>query len=102
MSEIKVYRVPQYMSKQVNVICVDGIPVCTARGKKTTSDIVAKLSGYDVEIKDGRINKLIDMYTTKEDLVAFTERVCGCALYEYQKILLRQMRDKEEKKNETV
>ena len=59
MSEIKIYRVPQYMSKRVNVICVDGIPVCTVRGKKTTSDIVTKLSGYDVEINDGRISKII-------------------------------------------
>lgn len=69
MSEIKVYRVPQYMSKRVNVICVDGVPVCTARGKKTTSDIIAKLSGYDVEIKDGRVNKLIDIYAAKENPV---------------------------------
>lgn len=69
MSEIKVYRVPQYMSKQVNVICVDGVPVCTARGKKTTSDIVSGLSGYDVEIKDGRVNKLIDIYAAKKDPV---------------------------------
>ena len=73
MSEIKVYRVPQYMSKRVNVICVDGIPVCTARGKKTTSDIVAKLSGYDVGIKDGRISKLIDVYAAKEDPVLCKE-----------------------------
>lgn len=58
MSEITIYRVPQYMSKKVNVICVDGIPVCTARGGKITSDIIAKLSGYDIEIKDGRINRL--------------------------------------------
>ena len=47
MSEVTVYRVLQYMSKKVNVICVDGIHVCTAIGSKTTSDI-----------KDGRINKL--------------------------------------------
>lgn len=73
MSEIKVYRVPQYMSKRVNVICVDGVPVCTARGKKTTSDIVAKLSGYDVEVKDGRISKLIDVYAAKEDPVLCKE-----------------------------
>lgn len=58
MSEVTVYRVPQYMSKRVNVICVDGVPVCTARGKKTTSDIVARLSGYDVKTGDGRIDKL--------------------------------------------
>ena len=59
MSEIKVYKVPQYMSKNVNVICVDGVPVCTVRGNKITSDIVAKLSGYDIEIKDGKINRLV-------------------------------------------
>lgn len=58
MSKVTVHRVPQYMNKNVNVICVDGIPVCTARGNRTTSAIVAKLSGYDVNIKDGRINKL--------------------------------------------
>lgn len=44
MKNITIHRVPQYMSKNVNVICVDGIPVCTARGNKTTSNIVAKLS----------------------------------------------------------
>lgn len=26
MRDIKVYRVPQLMSKRINVICVDGIP----------------------------------------------------------------------------
>ena len=59
MSDIKVYKVPQYMSKKVNVICVDSVPVCTARGNKTTSDIIARLNGYDIEIKDGRIDQLV-------------------------------------------
>ena len=58
MTKITIHRVPQYMSKNVNVICVDGITVCTSRGNKTISNIVARLSVYDVEIKDGRINKL--------------------------------------------
>lgn len=58
MSEITVYRVPQYMSKKVNVICLDGVPVCTARGKKTTSQIISRLSGYDVDVLDGRINNI--------------------------------------------
>lgn len=57
MRDIKVYRVPQFMSKRVNVICVYGIPFCTARGKKTTSEIIAKLSGYDVNVCDGRIER---------------------------------------------
>ena len=58
--EIKVVRVPQFMSKKVNVIMIDGKPLCTCRGKFTTQSIIARLQGYDVEIKDGRILKLIE------------------------------------------
>ena len=57
---IEVIRVPQYMSKKVNVIIVDGKPLCTCRGNYTTQTILAKLQGYDVDIKDGRIAKLIE------------------------------------------
>lgn len=60
---VEVIRVPQYMSKKVNVIMVNGKPLCTCRGNYTTQTILAKLQGYDVDIKDGRIAKLI-----KEDL----------------------------------
>ena len=58
--KIEIFRVPQFMSKRVNVICVDGIPFCTVRGKRTTSDIIAKLSGFDVTVCDARINKLAE------------------------------------------
>ena len=58
--EIKTYRVPQLMSKPITVITVDDTPICAVRGKKSTSDIIAKLSGYDVKILDGRIDKKID------------------------------------------
>ena len=58
--EIKVIRVPQFMSKKVNVIMVDGKPLCTCRGNFTTQSMIARLQGYDVEIKDGRILKLIE------------------------------------------
>ena len=58
--EIKTYRVPQLMSKPITVITVDDTPICAVRGKKSTSDIIAKLSGYDVKIIDGRIDKKID------------------------------------------
>ena len=57
---IEVIRVPQYMSKKVNVIIVDGKPLCTCRGNYTTQTILAKLQGYDVDIKDGRIIKRIE------------------------------------------
>lgn len=58
--KISVVRVPQFMSKKVNVIMVDGKPLCTCRGNFTTQSIIARLQGYDVEIKDGRILKLIE------------------------------------------
>lgn len=57
---VEVIRVPQYMSKKVNVIIVDGKPLCTCRGNYTTQTILAKLQGYDVDIKDGRIVKRIE------------------------------------------
>ena len=57
---VEVIRVPQYMSKKVNVIMVDGKPLCTCRGNYTTQTIIAKLQGYDVDIKDGRIVNLIE------------------------------------------
>lgn len=57
---IKIYRVPQYSSKMINVICVNEKPICTVRGKKSTSDIISKLSGYDIRVIDGRIEKLIN------------------------------------------
>lgn len=60
INDIKVHKVPQFMSKNVNVITYKGIPVCTVRGKKSTSDIVTKLSGYDIKIIDGRIDKIIE------------------------------------------
>lgn len=63
MSEIKVYSIPLLMAKRIKVICVNGVPFCAVRGKKATSDIIAKLSGYDVTICDGRIEKLAEKLT---------------------------------------
>ncbi len=63
---VEVIRVPQYMSKKVNVIIVNGKPLCTCRGIYTTQTILAKLQGYDVHIKDGRIEKLIERITHEE------------------------------------
>lgn len=58
--KINVYRVPQYSAKRVNVICVDDVPVCTCRGKLTTSKIIARLSGQDSQLNDERLAKIID------------------------------------------
>lgn len=56
---IKVYRVLQFSAKCVNVICVDDVPLCTVRGRKNTNAIITKLNGYDANITDGRIDRLI-------------------------------------------
>ena len=60
MVEISVTRVKQYSSKPVNVISVDGKPVCTCRGKESTSKIVARLQGYDIPLGDIKFQKYID------------------------------------------
>ena len=53
-------RVKQYNSTYKTVISVDGIPVCITRSNKRASDIVSYLSGYDVEINDGKLKKQLD------------------------------------------
>jgi len=57
---VTVERVPQYMSKNVNVIMVDDKPFCTCRGKKTTGEVIARLQGCDVELTDKRIERKAD------------------------------------------
>lgn len=58
--KITTYRVPQLMSKMITVICVNDRPICVVRGKKSTSDILARLDGYDTQICDGRIQRIVD------------------------------------------
>ena len=50
MSDIKVYKVPQYMSKKVNVICVDGVPVWTEITKGLYRYVVAASCCYEIHI----------------------------------------------------
>lgn len=57
---IEIVKVPQYMSKNVNVIMVDGKPFCTCRGKETTSKVIARLQGYKMDLSDKRIERMAD------------------------------------------
>ena len=59
-------RVKQYNSTYKTVISVDGVPVCITRGNKRASDIVSYLSGYDVEISDGKLKKQLDKIRDKK------------------------------------
>lgn len=53
-------RVKQYNSTYKTVISVDGVPVCITRSNKRASDIMSYLSGYEVEINDGKLKKQLD------------------------------------------
>lgn len=53
-------RVKQYNSTYKTVIAVDGVPVCITQSNKRASDIVSYLSGYEVEINDGKLKKQLD------------------------------------------
>lgn len=55
-------RVKQYNSTYKTVISVDGVPVAMTKADKRASDIVAYLNGYDVELNDGAIRKILDQY----------------------------------------
>ena len=59
-------RVKQYNSTYKTVISVDEIPVCITRSNKRVSDIVSYLSGYEVEINDGKLKKQLDKIRVKE------------------------------------
>lgn len=59
-------RVKQYNSTYKTVVTVDGIPVCITRSNKRASDIISYLSGYDVEINDGKLKKQLDKIRVKE------------------------------------
>ena len=59
-------RVKQYNSTYKTVIAVDGVPVCITQSNKRASDIVSYLSGYDIEINDGKLKKQLDKIRVKE------------------------------------
>ena len=58
--KITTYRIRQFSSKPITVVCVNDIPICAARGKRTISEIVTYLNGYDVTLKDKAIQRLLD------------------------------------------
>ena len=60
MNKIDIIKVKQYSSKYTNIILVDNIPVCSVRGKKSTSNIIAFIQGYDVELQDKKLQKELE------------------------------------------
>lgn len=66
MINITTYRIKQYNSTCKTVVCIDEVPICIVAGcGKTLSNIIAYLNGYNVNISDGKIKKILDKYKSK-------------------------------------
>lgn len=62
---VETYRVKQYSSKSTTVICIDGKPIISIRGKEMIGKILAYLSGYDVELNDKAVKRILDKVKEK-------------------------------------
>lgn len=62
--EIKVVKVKQYNSTYKHIIMVDRIPVCITESDKRASECIQYLNGYNADINDGKIRKILDKYRT--------------------------------------
>ena len=60
--KIETFRVRQYSSKKVTVICVDVKPFCTARGKNCIAKIIQRLNGFNADLNDKALEAEIDDY----------------------------------------
>ena len=60
--KIETFRVRQYPSRKVTVICVDGKPFCTARGKNCIAKIIQRLNGINADLNDKALEAEIDDY----------------------------------------
>ncbi len=63
--EISGYRVKQYNSKWKRVVTVNGKPIAIVSSQKQESDIVCYLTGFEVDISDGRLKKELDKVRKK-------------------------------------
>lgn len=63
--DISGYRVKQYNSKWKRVVTVNGEPVAIVSSQKQESDIVCYLTGFEVDISDGRLKKELDKVRNK-------------------------------------
>lgn len=60
--DIKVEKVKQYNSTYKNVLMVDGKPICIVAGDKKMSECIQYTSGYNADINDGKIKKILNKY----------------------------------------
>lgn len=64
-----IHRIKQYNSTYKTVVCVDGKPICIVAGVgKTLSNVIAYLNGYDVDITDGKIKKILNICKAEREV----------------------------------
>ena len=64
--EIETYKVKQYNSTYKHILVVDGKPILITQSENRLSKCIAYLSDKSVEIKDGKIRKLLDKISKVE------------------------------------
>lgn len=60
--EIRVVKVKQYNSTYKHILMIDGVPVCITQSEKRISECIQYLNGYNSDINDGKIKKILDSY----------------------------------------
>lgn len=60
--DIKVLKVKQYNSTYKYILMIEGRPVCITQGEKRVSECIQYLNGYNADINDGKIKKILDKY----------------------------------------
>ena len=58
--QISVVKVKEYNSTNKHILMVDGVPVCIVRGNKSLNDCISYLMNGEPNLKDGRIQKILD------------------------------------------
>lgn len=60
--DIRIERVKQYNSTYKHILMIDGVPVCITQSGKRMSECIQYLNGYNADINDGKIKKILDQY----------------------------------------
>ena len=58
--EIEIVKVKQYNSTFKYILMANGVPACITDSYKRASVLGAYLNGYEVELNDGSVKKVLD------------------------------------------
>lgn len=64
--KVKVENIKQYNSTYKHVVIVNDVPVCITESSKRASECIQYLNGYNADINDGAIKKILDKYRMQE------------------------------------